>query len=76
MITTTYFSYLIRIWQDEDLPDGTWLASLEDPSTKHVSYFKSMEELFEFLRERSTSDMNPNNTHLDGIMPNNPPKIC
>jgi hypothetical protein len=32
--------------------DGTWLASLEDPSTKQLIYFKSIEELFEFLKDR------------------------
>ena len=58
MITTQYFSYLIRIWQDEELPDSTWLASLEDPSTKQLIYFKSMEELFEFLIELSALEHN------------------
>jgi hypothetical protein len=53
MITTKYFSYLVRIWQGDDLSDGTWLASLEDPSQKRKLYFKSMEELFTFLHERT-----------------------
>lgn len=60
MITTSYFSYLIRICQGDDLPRGEWLASLEDPSTKQMTYFKTMEELNEFLRKKfiviSTND--------------------
>jgi len=53
MITTTYFSYLLRLWQDEDLPNQGWLASLEDPSTQRTLYFKSIEDLFKFLNEKS-----------------------
>jgi hypothetical protein len=53
METAHYFSYLMRIWQGDELPDGTWLASLEDPSTKQLIFFKSIEELFEFLKKRS-----------------------
>jgi hypothetical protein len=56
METTHYFSYLMRIWQGDELPDGTWLASLEDPSTKQLIYFKSIEELFEFLKDRPDVD--------------------
>jgi alpha-ketoglutarate-dependent taurine dioxygenase len=58
MITTTYFSYLLRLWQDEDLPNQGWLASLEDPSTHQMTYFKSIEELFEFIREKSYQEGN------------------
>ena len=56
METTHYFSYLMRIWQGEHLPGEGWLASLEDPSTKQLIYFKSMEELFGFLKKRSAVD--------------------
>ena len=53
METTHYFSYLMRIWQGEHLPGEGWLASLEDPSTKQLIYFKSIEELFGFLKKQS-----------------------
>jgi hypothetical protein len=51
MIATQYFSYLIRIWQEEEMPNNSWLASLEDINTKQLTYFKSMEALFVFLRQ-------------------------
>ena len=53
MITAKYFSYLVRIWQGDDMPPAHWLASLEDPSQKRTLYIKSMEDLFAFLRERT-----------------------
>ncbi|MBW6474776.1 MAG: hypothetical protein K0B14_16735 [Anaerolineaceae bacterium] len=58
METTHYFSYLMRIWQGDDLPEKEWLASLEDPSTKQLTYFKSLEELFTFLSHKALSDKN------------------
>ena len=53
MITSRYYSYLIRIWQDDDLPKREWLASLEDPTTQQLTYFKSLEDLFAFLQKQS-----------------------
>ena len=75
MIAAQYFSFLLRIWQGDDLGGAGWLASLEDPSTKQVTYFKSMEELFEFLRKRSVSDNAQNNTQINDFMRNNHPKV-
>jgi len=58
MFTNNYFSYLMRIWQDEDPHQEGWRASLEDPTTKQVVYFKTMEELFEFLNHKALSNKN------------------
>ena len=59
MITAKYYSYLIRIWQSGDQAQGKWFASLEDPSTKKTVYFKTMNELFEFLDTLLKCDNDP-----------------
>jgi hypothetical protein len=48
-----YFSYLMRIWRSQDALHEDWFASLEEPSTKKLIHFKSIEDLFEFIRIRS-----------------------
>lgn len=56
MITTHYFSYLIRIWQGDEVHHDSWLASLEDINTKQLIYFKSVEALFAFIRQVAHDD--------------------
>lgn len=56
MITPNYASFLVRIWQDGEAHNGTWLASLEDISTKKLTYFTSMAELFAFLGQAAGED--------------------
>ena len=58
METTHYFSYLMRIWQGDDLPCQSWQASLEDPSTNKVMYFKLLDEMFAYLRAAACEDQN------------------
>jgi len=53
MFTNNYFSYLMRIWQDEDPHQEGGRASLEDPTSKHITYIKSIEALVEFIRNQS-----------------------
>ena len=52
-----YLSYLLRLWQTtdrEELRDGderaVWRASLESPLTHEIEGFRSLDELFDFLR--------------------------
>jgi hypothetical protein len=47
-----YFSYLLRIWQTDELEAETWLASLENPATRQIIGFSNLEELFKFLQSR------------------------
>ncbi len=49
-MTINYYSYLLRIWQPEKQNKFEWFASLEDPKSREVIYFKTLEELFNFLR--------------------------
>ena len=51
MVSENYFSYLIRIWKDEDQLADCWHASLQDPTTQHITHFNTLEELFVFLRQ-------------------------
>ncbi|MDO9086444.1 MAG: hypothetical protein Q7U53_09575 [Anaerolineaceae bacterium] len=51
IITSHYYSFLLRIWQPEKQVSHEWLASLEDPKSREVIYFKNMEEMFDYLRK-------------------------
>jgi len=51
IITSHYYSYLLRIWQPENPISDEWLASLEDPKSREVIYFKNMDEMFDYLRK-------------------------
>lgn len=62
--TVCYFSYLLRIWQSENQVDDEWFASLEDPKSREVIYFKNMDEMFSFLREKQTLNKNNFNTQI------------
>ncbi|HSM24269.1 MAG TPA: hypothetical protein VK856_05345 [Anaerolineaceae bacterium] len=57
-MTNKYFSFLLRIWQLENQDQNEWFASLEEPKSREVVYFKDMEELFVFLRRLPTSEKN------------------
>ena len=51
IMTAHYFSYLLRIWQPDNQTADEWFASLENPKSREVVYFKNMEEMFAYLRE-------------------------
>lgn len=44
-----YFAFLLRIWSNSDIGNSQWLISLEDPKSHKLTYFKTMEELFDFF---------------------------
>ena len=54
-----YISYLLRLWrvngEDEPRPPekSAWRASLEDPNTRERKAFASLDELVDYLRERT-----------------------
>ncbi len=49
-MTKPYRAYLLRLWQAGDPNAPKWLASLEDPHTRQVMRFASLERLFDFVR--------------------------
>ena len=59
MMPKNYFSYLMRVWRSEESFSGGWFASLEDPNTQETIQFKSMNDLFSFLEERSVARESP-----------------
>jgi hypothetical protein len=48
-----YLAYLLRMWQSGDPDHPVWLASLEDPHTRHVIYFHDLADLCSFLVEET-----------------------
>jgi hypothetical protein len=44
-----YLSYLLRLWQTNDPDFPTWRASLEDPHTRQVILFTTLEMLSRYL---------------------------
>jgi hypothetical protein len=48
-----YLSYLLRLWQTSDDGEQIWRASLESPGTEERLGFASIEDLIDFLRDRT-----------------------
>ena len=44
-----YFAYLLRIWSGDDPGTPVWRASLEDPHTREILAFDSVESLYDYL---------------------------
>ncbi len=52
----SYHSYLLRIWQSDERGHPIWLASLEDPHTRRIIHFKSLEELWHYIKNQAAVD--------------------
>lgn len=50
---TGYHSFLLRYWQNQDAEERTWHLSLEDPLTREVKVFPSIESLIDYLTQLS-----------------------
>ena len=49
-----YVSYLLRLWREGDSErEAIWRASLESTRTGELRTFSGLDELFDFLRERT-----------------------
>jgi hypothetical protein len=44
-----YYAYLLRLWQTGTPPVLAWHASLEDPHTRQVRSFGSLEALCDYI---------------------------
>ena len=51
----TYYAFLLRIWQAGTVEQSAWRASLEDPHTRQVAHFASLEALCVFLSQHNFS---------------------
>jgi hypothetical protein len=49
-------SYLLRLWRTDELRGFHWQASLETPETGERIGFASLEELFAYLMDRTTTN--------------------
>ncbi len=54
-----YHAYLLRLWRTDDLEQPTWLASLEDPVTRLVTGFASLEALCDFILLQKNDPLPP-----------------
>ncbi|HRJ44871.1 MAG: hypothetical protein KJZ86_02775 [Caldilineaceae bacterium] len=54
--TKRYFSYLLRLWQEEHDGQPVWRASLERSHDGERFGFASLHGLFVFLKEQAESD--------------------
>lgn len=63
-MTSTYYSYLLRIWQSDEQDEKAWLASLEMPGTHTLIAFQDLDQLQQFLRNLTTS-INPDPVNKD-----------
>jgi hypothetical protein len=48
-----HLSYLLRIWQDRYAVDNTWRASLQSINGGETRGFRSLDELYVFLKTRT-----------------------
>jgi hypothetical protein len=46
----SYHAYLLRIWQSRDEPEQVWFASLEDPHTRQILMFPTLQSMFDYLQ--------------------------
>ncbi|KAA3662560.1 MAG: hypothetical protein DWQ04_13065 [Chloroflexi bacterium] len=46
-----YMAYLLRLWRENR--DGSWRALLENPNTKERVAFANLNELVEFLENKT-----------------------
>lgn len=53
-----YVSFMVRMWR-ESSKDGDWVAQVEHIPTGETKYFSSLDELFEYLRDRYAQDQAP-----------------
>lgn len=49
-----YVSYLLRLWRERLGQTSLWRASLQDPHSGERVGFAHLDELFAYLRERTT----------------------
>jgi hypothetical protein len=48
-----YLSYLLRLWRVSNEQEPVWRASLKSSRSGESVSFASLEELFDFLRQRA-----------------------
>ena len=49
MPMSKYYSFLIRLWREDDPAQKSWRVSLEDPHSRQIKGFQSLEDLYNYL---------------------------
>ena len=49
-MTSSYYSFMIRIWKASASESPAWHASLEVPSTHETVYFQSVKDCLNYLK--------------------------
>jgi hypothetical protein len=57
-MTSSYYSFLIRIWKTANSKPPVWHASLEVPSSHVTVYFQSLEECLVYLQKLENGENN------------------
>lgn len=67
-MTSSYFSFMIRIWKASAGEPPAWHASLEVPSTHETVYFQSVKDCLDYLRnlEKENSEGSTENAKETG----------
>jgi hypothetical protein len=63
-MTQKYQAYLLRLWQTDDFEEPTWLASLEDPATRQVTGFASLEALCSYILQKKRHFLQAEERHI------------
>jgi hypothetical protein len=58
MAKRKYFAYLLRLWRENR--DGNWRAQLENPNSEERIGFANLDELIDFLEEKTGETLTSN----------------
>jgi hypothetical protein len=56
-----YYSFLLRLWRSDSQEHPTWRVMLEDPHTRDVIGFDSLDALINHLQNLAGGTADPNN---------------
>jgi hypothetical protein len=67
VMMSQYHSFLLRLWLADGAEHPLWHASLENPHTREVHGFDSLEKLFEYLLALTRAGERRRPAEADGI---------
>jgi hypothetical protein len=70
-----YLSYLIRLWRVREMGQDVWRASVQHPGTGERVSFRTLDELFVFLRQQ-TGAVSTSQEDITQYAPQEPMAFC